>query len=554
MEWESLSIGVVGYQQNVDENTYDFQIQVHYKMLKWDLYKRFSSFAQLRTDLLEAGYVATCGLPPKTLLVRALDKVFVDKRTQKLDQFLKHLIMRPDTRSSHEVMDFLKITEHTNIPADPLKLELVGKAVHGSGRMAVSALDYNPVIQILAVALEDNTSLCKLGKVWSLVESECTGCISLHTISGDLVSQADMDKLSDTHLIHRCRAICVSSEHKRVFAGLDDGSVAVLDVPPAGSLAVPTNRIEVHTEAIVCFAHHGNHLLSVAYDASIRLIDTGTTKIISGGRLSKRLRNGDDLLTAAALCGYFSDRLIALLGTSSGDLLVFRVDTSPPEYMDTVQIDKGNSILAVVTQDSTVIVGHAHNVSCWSLKLLTSNKQQQLKLVKRAHFSVPASIGYDSAVSSIAIDAAARRLIAGYQSGAILLWSLSCGACIMAMQAHAQKVSCVQRIAENVYITGSDEGNAKNLHDTRVCVVLLIFSVWLRSPVRLVTHSVLLPRRYGVFRASPTHDGKFWHQIQRERRRRFRPFRLQGRRRSVRRRTERGQPTSRRRERRAPVA
>eukprot|EP00922_Rhytidocystis_sp_ex-Travisia-forbesii_P072446 GHVS01107995.1.p1 GENE.GHVS01107995.1~~GHVS01107995.1.p1 ORF type:complete len:303 (-),score=29.99 GHVS01107995.1:769-1677(-) len=280
----------------------------------------------------------------------------------------------------------------------------------------------------------------------------------------------------------------------------------------------------------------------------------GTTKIISGGRLSKRLRNGDDLLTAAALCGYFSDRLIALLGTSSGDLLVFRVDTSPPEYMDTVQIDKGNSILAVVTQDSTVIVGHAHNVSCWSLKLLTSNKQQQLKLVKRAHFSVPASIGYDSAVSSIAIDAAARRLIAGYQSGAILLWSLSCGACIMAMQAHAQKVSCVQRIAENVYITGSDEGNAKNLHDTRVCVVLLIFSVWLRSPVRLVTHSVLLPRRYGVFRASPTHDGKFWHQIQRERRRRFRPFRLQGRRRSVRRRTERGQPTSRRRERRAPVA
>eukprot|EP00922_Rhytidocystis_sp_ex-Travisia-forbesii_P072452 GHVS01108001.1.p1 GENE.GHVS01108001.1~~GHVS01108001.1.p1 ORF type:complete len:238 (-),score=24.65 GHVS01108001.1:769-1482(-) len=235
-----------------------------------------------------------------------------------------------------------------------------------------------------------------------------------------------------------------------------------------------------------------------------------------------------------------------------------------------LQIDKGNSILAVVTQDSTVIVGHAHNVSCWSLKLLTSNKQQQLKLVKvtsgclsaavalcvckRAHFSVPASIGYDSAVSSIAIDAAARRLIAGYQSGAILLWSLSCGACIMAMQAHAQKVSCVQRIAENVYITGSDEGNAKNLHDTRVCVVLLIFSVWLRSPVRLVTHSVLLPRRYGVFRASPTHDGKFWHQIQRERRRRFRPFRLQGRRRSVRRRTERGQPTSRRRERRAPVA
>eukprot|EP00922_Rhytidocystis_sp_ex-Travisia-forbesii_P072453 GHVS01108002.1.p1 GENE.GHVS01108002.1~~GHVS01108002.1.p1 ORF type:complete len:705 (+),score=125.40 GHVS01108002.1:169-2283(+) len=465
MECGLLSVGVVGHNESNNGSTVEFQVQVIYKMLKWDMYKRFSSFDQLHTDLLNAGYVATCGLPAKTILGAAIDKAFLQKRTQKLDQYLKHLISRPDTRSSQEVMEFLKFTEYTSISTDPLKVELLGQCVQSNGRMAVSDLVYDDDMQLLAVSLEDTTSLCRLGKVWSLVESERIGCIAIQTISGDMLHHANISKLSETHLTNRCRAIGVSRKHKRLYAGLDDGSVAVIDVPPTDPVAVPTNCLDVHTEAIVCFARYEDFILSVALDSSIRLIDTSTNKIKSGGRLAKRLRNGEDMVTSAALCGHYAGILLALIGTSSGDLLVFRVDTNPPAYIETIQIDKGSTISTIYTHDNTVMLGHGHHVTCWSLKLLNSNKQeQQLKLVKRAHFSAPAAIGYDSTVSALICDAPARRLVVGYQCGAILVWSLSCGQCVMSVQAHALKVSCIQRLAENVYITGSDEGNVKIWH------------------------------------------------------------------------------------------
>eukprot|EP00922_Rhytidocystis_sp_ex-Travisia-forbesii_P072454 GHVS01108003.1.p1 GENE.GHVS01108003.1~~GHVS01108003.1.p1 ORF type:complete len:716 (+),score=124.15 GHVS01108003.1:103-2250(+) len=467
MECGLLSVDVVGHKHNEGDGTVDFQVQVIYKMLKWDLYKRFSSFDQLHTDLINAGYVPTCALPAKTILGSSIDKAFVHKRTEKLDQYLKHLISRPDTRSSQEVMDFLKFTEYTSISTDPLKVELLGHAVQANGRMAVSDLHYDDSLQLLAVSLEDTTSLCRLGKVWSLVESERIGCISIQSISGDMLHHANIRKLSESYLTNRCRAIGVSRKHKRVYTGLDDGSVAVLDVPPTEPVAVPTSCLEVHTEAIVCFARYENHILSVALDSSIRLIDTSTNQIKSGGRLAKRLRNGEDMVTSAALCGHYAGRLLALIGSSSGDLLVFRVDSNPPAYIETIQIDKGTIISAIHTHDNTVMVGHGHHVTCWSLKLLGSSKQeqqQQLKLVKRAHFSAPAAIGYDSTVSSLVCDAPARRLVVGYQCGAILVWSLSCGQCVMSVQAHALKVSCIERLAENVYITGSDEGNVKVWH------------------------------------------------------------------------------------------
>ncbi|CDJ39724.1 hypothetical protein, conserved, partial [Eimeria tenella] len=88
MDSSNLRVSIPQYEE-IEEGRVAFKVSVQYSKLSWEVWRRFSDFAALHEQLLASDYGALPPLPPKTLLPPATDHHFLEKRKDKLFNYLQ---------------------------------------------------------------------------------------------------------------------------------------------------------------------------------------------------------------------------------------------------------------------------------------------------------------------------------------------------------------------------------------------------------------------------------------------------------------------------------
>lgn len=438
MESSVLRVAIPQYEE-IQEGRVAFKVTVQYAKLSWEVWRRFSDFVALHEQLTSSDYAALPELPPKTLLPSVTDTRFLEKRKNKLFNYIQELLRRPDTRMSEELLNFLCLTEQAAVRSKPVRPALVGST--GPQRFAVSSLARGA--SCVVAAYEDKTSMSRLGRLWTIVEPDELGMLVVWFLdpSNKFFSSSFTQKFSC-----KVRAVACHADSSRVIVALDDGTLQSLQLESNGHLKLVASA-EIHHSPVVGISglQGGSKLLSVAADGSIRLVDALTLSVVSGGRLEKRL--GGHALTC---CFLAPDTLTAYLGTTAGVLLIYSLKTKTPQFLAESRLIPNDQIEAILYDSLGVFVGHGHQVSIL---------QHQRGRVERGAMLQLRDTG--EIVHSMALDAERKRLFVGYTSF-IAWWCIDRGECLLAWAAHNGGVhQLITQEGGEFLISGGDSGTIK---------------------------------------------------------------------------------------------
>ncbi|PFH34966.1 WD domain, G-beta repeat-containing protein [Besnoitia besnoiti] len=448
MDISRLKVAVPSYQITEENGPVVYAIAVEYGKLSWDVWRRYSQFAQLYRDLEREGYCALPSMPSKTLAGPPQDPRTLADRRHKLQYFLLELLRRPDTRTSAPLLDFLLFNEQASLNVPPLRPWCV--CCTGAQRFAVSTLVYSPANRVVIVGHEDKTGLSRLGRLWSLVEPDEFGMINVWALDADMGCPSLMQSIKTQPKV---RCMFFDEPNNQLFVGHDDGKVAVY-VLDADELKIDkVKELDLHTAAVMHLAPGSSkqkRLLSLGFDGAIRVIDIATHQMLCGGRLTRRLGSGVHLTT-----GHFDDETDTVyLGTSSGQVLVYAVKSNPPSFVQGLTVHPVYPVEALIVGKMYMFVGHGEYVSVVSVE----QRRMEQKFSKVAVLTLRDN---PSPVLSLVYDPEEKRLLVGYDP-AIAWWSIESGQPLCVWEGHGGGVhQLLLTDRSDIVVSGGDSGNTK---------------------------------------------------------------------------------------------
>ncbi|KAL8271243.1 hypothetical protein Esti_004809 [Eimeria stiedai] len=435
MEGGLLRVSIPTFEQIDDGRAVAFQVSVQYAKLAWTVWRRFSDFIALHEQLQASDYAALPEPPAKTFLSPVTDAHFLEKRKNKLFNYLQELLRRPDTRMSEQLLNFLSLTEQAAVQSKCVRAVLA--ATTGPQRFSVSSMG-------LGFACQDNSSMSRLGRLWTIVEPDELGQISVWLLDA---SNRFFSSPYSRKLPNKARAVAYHARSNKVILGLDDGSLQSFELTSSGGLKQVGNA-DIHHSPLIGFSgleQGGSKLLSAAADGSIRLTDVESFSVLSGGRLGKRL--GSCVLSC---CVYEEETKRAFLGTTAGVLLVYSLSAKKPDFEFECLLSPSEAIRCMQADSLGLFVGHGPSVSVL--------QQQRSRLERGALLQLR-----DNAedVHALALDKPHRRLFAGYCTF-IAWWSIDGGECLVAWTAHSGGVhQLLCQETGDTLISGGDSGTIK---------------------------------------------------------------------------------------------
>ena len=229
--------------------------------------------------------------------------------------------MRPDIRCSSPFRTFIDFDAHTGLVVSPHELRL--------GRMNLDARFGVTGLSLFADALiavhTDTTCLSRLGRVWSIVEPDELGSLSIWRLGNtDMMSPTMIDlsphlsKLGERLFIKllpekgNCMAMTTSGQ---VVVGMGDGKLLLFDIQAPG---VPLATIVAHgVSPVVDLAVSSTHICSIGVDGSLRVTSLGSTQVVAGGKLARRFESGE----VPSCIAYIDDRIF--VGTNKGRVFIY---------------------------------------------------------------------------------------------------------------------------------------------------------------------------------------------------------------------------------------
>ncbi|OII74938.1 PX and WD40 domain-containing protein [Cryptosporidium ubiquitum] len=416
-----ISTKIIGW-KTVDGKVV-YRISVCGQNSKYEIQKRFSEFVLLQSLLIERGLGLLPSLPPKTLFTKNQDMNFINGRMKGLQSYLSSLILRHDVLLSPLFMNFLELPTSESKPLFMKKLvNIQALADIASIRQSVSGvfISDSDLISapLLFVSHQENSSLSRLGKVWSIIDSEETGfifvwCLQPYSsksisypsisIDHDTITNA-FHNLSNSETIdsskfgclvysgfpHKCKnivsitkkdTICIFSElgtidvFEGVLSQLRSRIVSGNNSPLVLNECIKPTKIQLHGSPIAFvyspFLIDNNikhkYTLSVGIDNSIRLFCFEQMKIISGGNLNKRI-NGSRI-TSCYLENEFGK--LGFFGSSSGQLLVLDMTSQPPYLITNInpQIDCKYPITSIIASKKLLIVAYTNVIKIFGMEV-----------------------------------------------------------------------------------------------------------------------------------------------------------------------------------------
>eukprot|EP00931_Biecheleriopsis_adriatica_P052216 TRINITY_DN30355_c0_g1_i1.p1 TRINITY_DN30355_c0_g1~~TRINITY_DN30355_c0_g1_i1.p1 ORF type:complete len:560 (+),score=112.40 TRINITY_DN30355_c0_g1_i1:98-1777(+) len=448
MSLADLSATVYKACPTFDHSTYQYCIQLKLGAASWEVAKRFSEFDSLLQSLGNSRYGGLPKLPAKTLLGSPMDQAAIDARKEQLRIIMQDLLLRPDTRTSQQVRDFLDIRSHAVEDIRPLQPTPV--RTFEDPRFGVSGICVAPEANLVLVTHEDSTHLSRLGRVWSVVEPDELGALHLWARDEPSWKRA----FSHTYGI-KVRSLAWEGTTRQFFVGLEDGKIEVYALKPEGGKPEAKGVLELHHKSPVThLSVSSRRLLSVGFDTAMRVVDVRSRDLLCGGRLLKRLRSEMDYLTS---CYLDDERDRAFIGTSGGDLFVLDISQNPPNFLQMVDMTSKPVTSIAVTQEH-LLVAHCDCVSVMSP--LTKGQEQR---ISKLH-SHRAKHLHGSEVSILSVAAALERglIFGGYSDGSVAVWKTTDAEAMLVLQAHQSDTTCIVWLEDlpwgPVLYTGGGDG------------------------------------------------------------------------------------------------
>lgn len=446
-----------------DGGSHAYDIHIVYGKLHWTVSHRFSTFLAVADALAHQGYEALPLPPPKTL-TRPQDAAVLEGRRVMLQTWLRALCVRPDTRTSRPLLDFLEFELQTSTAVPSLAPAVLGWC--GEPRFLTSDCVYVGSRNAIIAAYEESAHMSRLGKVWSLIEQDELGAIDIWHIASfsqpSSFSTPSMpmdpsggDEAVIVHIAHamspfRVRCVYYHAPTGRIFCGLETGTIKVFTIGQASAednntskpdglplVLCPLTDLSLHSEAVLALRGDGDRLASVGYDGALRVVHCTSLETICGGRLHKRLTAGEHLTTvviepAAAGDGgalqqrpAFCGRLI--VGSDKGRVFIFNGRANPPPFLACLDCD--GPITALDIAGSNLLVAHKYALTIFRL----SKDPLDGTAIRDAVLSPGLTSG--RTIRSIALSRAAPLLFLGH-TRAVSVWDCITRTCVTVMKAH----------------------------------------------------------------------------------------------------------------------
>lgn len=412
-----------------DYTTYKYHISMAYGSQAWEVTKRFSDFDTLLQALGNNKYNGLPRLPAKTLLGSPQDEAAIAGRKEQLRIILHDLLGRPDTRTSHQVRQFLALDTHSgDMPMRSLLPEAI--RTFEDPRFGVSGLCVAPHSSLLMVTHEDSTHLSRLGRVWSVVEPDELGAFHLWTEAG---SAGWKRAYSSTYGI-KVRSLAWEEISRQFFIGLEDGKIEVYGLEEGALKPAKKASLELHHKSPVTYlAASPRRLLSLGFDTAMRAIDMRSHELVCGGRLMKRLKHESDYLT----CGHLDDlQDRAFIGTSGGDVFVLDISRNPPNFLHTLEM-KGKPVTMLAASMDRLYIAHADCVTVVSLEPKGGEERiRNLSVHKSKHLS-----GDEASILSVTVAPERNWIFGGFSDGSVAIWSGRAEEALAVLGAHTNDVT-----------------------------------------------------------------------------------------------------------------
>ncbi|CAD7972076.1 unnamed protein product [Amoebophrya sp. A120] len=446
-----FNLQVTKFSPTSSGSTFQYHVQITSgPTLSWEVIKRFSDFDRLLDQLDSQRYGCLPKLPPKTL-ARPLDVESATERQRLLQVLLHEILRRPDLRNSTPLKDFLEIEAHIPTLGD---VDLQPQIMRSFEDMRYSASGIVPVPNrtIVLAVHQDNSSLSRLGRVWSIVEPDELGVFHLWQHG----EEKGWERKDDVSCHQKPVCTLYDDATDKVFAGFDNGQVKILGIDMERSMKkiFANDAVQMHHLAsVVDMSLGGGRLLSIGYDSTLRLLDTSSHGIVGGGKLGKRLPEDTYLTT----CFLDSEQDRAFLGSSGYDVFVFSVANNPPEFLFHYKfplVDLGLNVVVSHSQtnllpiplDGRYVAGigkggntmaFAHSNVVTIFPYMARNQEQRMFDRKIVDFSAYE----DSHIVDLQVAADRSILVAGFSNGGIAMWNYDSPSPILVVQAHEGGVS-----------------------------------------------------------------------------------------------------------------
>ena len=330
-------------------------------MSRYAHYSEFSKNSQLET----AKYAQLPRLPPKTLPFMSADSTAVNQRTVGLGLILTKLSSRPDTRYSQPFRAFIDFDVHTNFSVTPHELS--------RGRMNVDprfgVVGFVTIGDYMIAAHADTTSLSRLGKIWSIVEADELGQLSIwKVLRGSVASSLDSDeaiplgdKVFNKTLPEKINSIRMNQEGK-IFLAMANGSINGYDIQDPNKACL---NITAHGNSPV-ISHtllDDGSIVSLSLDGSLRISSTSTGNLIGGGKLTKRLMDGEIFLSME---GHRPSGRV-FLGTNKGRIIIVDVSSGSPTFLQIVTINSYPIRCLTAASNDLLLVGAGPYANLYSV-------------------------------------------------------------------------------------------------------------------------------------------------------------------------------------------
>lgn len=438
----------------------EYQLRVTHEDGKiWLLRKRFNEVSALH-DILKKRLTCVPEIPAKSV-VRQFSPEYLEARKLALGHYLREICKRRDVMNCPEAQEFFALAE--NVPnfrqnggLEPMQVAEVRESTFG-----ITAFDFDPVQGLLLLGARESSWASRLDtKITNIKLPWEPAAPNLPTSQMSLWRQVGADLRFEMQFACRyvasvsCVVLSVGREGGVCLCGLGDGTVGCTPVKGETGVNVRGSTLPLlrHTAGVVALATDEGEqwLISASKDKAIMVYDTKRQMILCEvqtpaptstmtycsvqRRLMTGLTNGQIVLWDTSILPI--QQLVSIPEASAGPL-----DNVPISAMD---YDTSNSTLFSAARDGFTL---------WTVKSSSAGSWGR---------KVGQIVAPGSSPTAVAWAASSREILAGFASGAVVVFDVDKGEPTFALQAHKEEVTTLLWLdAPRRLITGSKDKTVK---------------------------------------------------------------------------------------------
>mmetsp|Transcript_17938 Transcript_17938/g.40432 ORF Transcript_17938/g.40432 Transcript_17938/m.40432 type:complete len:629 (-) Transcript_17938:130-2016(-) len=417
----------------------DYIIRVFFEGQSWTVTRRYNEFATL-FDTLKLKLASVPAMPSKSM-VRQFAPEYLEARKNGLSAFLREVCRRRDAVNCREVQDFLLLRNRVPALAQPDASEPVQSAEVQEATFGLSHFEYDPVQGFLLLGSSDfswtsrvDTKITNIKMPWEKRAPNLPSAQMSLWQQSPAELKFHMKSMNRFTSLISCVLIASCRDKETCLAGLSDGTIGILPTKTemgSGSAGQVLPLVR-HTSGVVAMAldETEQHLFSASSDKAIIVFD-----------LKRQMIQCEVQAPSPPTQMIFCQEQRRLFtAMKNGTVAVWDTSILPLQRIAVVP-DGGASMASPVTcmdydpSTGTLFTGSKEGISLWTVKTSDMGGWGR-KLGQITEMATPPT--------TLVWAQSSREIIAGFGTGAVVIFDLDLGEPSYAIQAHSDAVTAAK--------------------------------------------------------------------------------------------------------------